>query len=302
MLKLNGNISLALGSAVSKKAYLGNTLVYDKTAPIVLEPEMQATLDRIALNGWNAYPELQKAAVNNWLKRTKLNGNVFNSRTHIYLRGLGTTTDSLMQASKINIKNPNGNLAIVSGGVTLTPNGYLYNGVNGYCDNQFNPVAEGIAVGNIGEFYDIMDDFTVSAIVAFGASAFIGGNISTVFYPNINSFGTVTNRKMNINDSVAGLELQTSNGNKSCYMGRVGNTRVFQINSDIATSITPPASTVLNLKLYSGGVNRNNTPQQFCNGTERIAMFGGAMTESEVNQQRIINNQYYAELGLPINS
>lgn len=269
--------------------------------PIVIEPELQTAIDRIALNGWNTYPELQKIAVNNWIKRTKLNGDIFSTRTHIYLRGLGTTTESLIQASKINLKNPNGNLAIVSGGVTLTPNGYLYGGVNGYCDNRFNPTAEGLNINNFGILHDLMNDFPVNGSGLFGAEE-KSPNRRLAFFPDRGG-GVVENvsNTFYVNDFTSAI-FSNPNVNKTLYIGRSSASKIIQANNLRSTNSVTALTPLINIDLYSGARNLSGTANFFCYGTERIAMFGGAMTEAEVNQQMLINNQYYTELGLPINS
>lgn len=298
MLKLNGNISLALGSGVSNKAYLGNVLVYDKTAPIVIEPELQAAIDRIALNGWNTYPEYQKNVLNTWIKSTKSNGNVWNNAKIIRVASLNDV--SLLQASLINLKDPNGELATVHGGVTYTVNGYKFGGVTGYIDDKFNPTALGLSIGNLGLMYDLMDDF--SAGLKFFGAEINSPTRRLSFYVNENPSGDTRRSYMYVND-VSSSAIVTIASNRTMYFGRFGDIKSLQINNTRSTFAAPAIAPLIDMNLYSGAMNyRSAGANYFCDGTERLLILGKSNTEAEINQQIIINNKLYTDFGLPINS
>lgn len=284
MLKLNGNISLALGSVVSKKAYLGNTLVYDKTAPpIPISAQTQAILDRADALGY-----------------ARPSGDKINLIVHFWLTsGFWITQDIIFNFAynnplydnfkTINWRNPNGALLTVNGGMIQKPYGYKGNGIDGYLDTKFNPAvgtnkyklnnaSRGIVV------YDNTDSFNADGILdsannrtynsMYNAST-PNNKINTNFNPNATPIDFVgKGYKLIVRDNSASQRgtsatgTQTSNdasvslrnGNQTIlgtmYFGMSGIS-FYHMGEALPTSFYADFRTVYNNYLVSIGLNPN---------------------------------------------
>lgn len=277
------------------------TRYFNDTTTVILQPELQAAIDRAILEGFELYPTLQQNALNTWIKSTKANGNIWNNLTHARIRAYGTTVNSMMNISRINLKNPNSTLAVLNGGITLTPNGYLYNGVNGYCNDKFNPTTEGLNIGNLGFLHDTMNDFPASSGALFGVQQPFP-NRRLGFFPKT---GGENPKQSYVFSNDLGLDVSVGSGSGSLWttaFGRLSGVKYGQTNNNRQTYSRVALEPIMNLDYYSGAFNNNGVATGFSSGTERLFMAGRAMTEAEVNQQIIINNTYYTTLGLPINS
>lgn len=286
------------GSYARVKSVGNIDYLYVKNFNSVLDTDFQSVIDRISLNSWNQYPTLQKNALNAWIISTKANGNVWAKSKYIRVFALNDT--SLLNASLINLKEPNGLLATVNGGVTYTANGMLYGGTTGYVNQRWMPFNDGFTVDNVGMLHDIMNDFTDS-VNAFG----IGQSSPTRrlgFVPRRNLTGGNVTIHTFASD-FEGVLYSTPSNNRTIAFGRMNALNKYtQINNYREMSTVEAKIPLPNLEYYSGALNNNSTASGFCNGTERLVILGGSLTKGEVDQQMIINNALYTALGLPLNS
>ena len=257
----------------------------------------QAFIDKVASYSYTALPTNQQTALNNWIIATKANGNMWANATHIFRRSFGTTTG--INSTRINIKNPDGLLATVVGGVTLTNNGYYYNGTTGYANNRWMPFDDGFTVNNVGLLHCIMADFP-NSVGSFGINQ-SGPTRRLGISPRRTTSGGNPTSNMFASDYETAL-VTTPAANRIIATGRLVGDKYSQINNYREISAIEAKIPLPNIDYYSGAMNNNGNANNFCNGTERLVILGGAMTKAEVDQQFIINNNYYGELGLPLNS
>ena len=264
---------------------------YLKRKNIALEPELQAYLDRITLEGFTPLPMTQVAAMNKLIFACKANGSLWSKAKVFRVKSTGDLTT--IDATKINIKNASGDLATYNGGFIYTLDGIKTNAVNSYTNEKFNPTTLGLSVNNFGVIHQFQNDFTLSnnALCGMGRNA---PDRRLGLFPR----GTGNVSFIYSNDFTGDISLLPTT-NRIHAIGRNATKKTSQVNGNYSEFTTPVVGALLDYDYYTGAYNNKGVPAFFCNGTDSLFIAGEWFTEMEVNQLIIDLNGYYTEIGRP---
>jgi len=244
-----------------------------------LLPETQAIIDRAVLEGFTLPSASKIRAINSLIGRMIIDG-WWVKRDLI----LNFTYNDLNceNFSRINWKNPTGNLATFGVGHNYLLTGSQGGGIDtSFVNTQFNPTIHGIT-------YTLNDASREAIIYAQVANAMIDGNVS--FNETIR---VSTSQPSRINSG-------NSSGGFDYFSVTDGYKAIHRTASDLVTGISKATSSTL-ATLSTAISNGNQTIHRgsFLNGTNTVSLYSmGASTIVEGQLLRTAYNTYLTKIGL----
>lgn len=290
MALLNNSDQIYLGSKKVDEVYLGDTMVFPNAYVYVYQTETQEIIDRAISEGFTLPIEAVLKAIDRRIIALKAEGTYWNTRDSFQLYRLGNP--ALQNFSRIDWKNPNGDLATDHGGGTYTVDGVKGNGVNGYRNSKFIPsLATHMTIDSIGITHILMGDYSLNNTNQMGVEQ----TLPTRGLYIIANYGDA----LIIRSNDGSTNIREIESSKLKSYGRAFNDK-YIIQNTRESEVVPFVAPLISLPYYLNAYNRRNgTAASFSDGTLGLSAFGSAVSEAQHAFLKSTLNTFFTEIGIP---
>jgi|GEM_PF-3036561 hypothetical protein len=256
---------------------------------------MKAAIKRILLNSEYVFSSRGKAVIDNATTRgfTKPQNNILQTLDSQLLKPMSDSlwgkikglrvfsynNNGVSDFSRLNLKDPANNLATINGGLTYSYGGWTGNGVDGWMNQNYNPVtaANGYTQDSAFQAFFVRKR-------SEGANNALAGQITATTTQIRNAVSI--NQRLNSGGDLSAARDLSNEGFKLINRPDASNLNTYDdlVKTDIArTSFTLPNE---NMTLFRFGSGYGDMELSF-------NAWGSSLTESEANELRNLFNNYY---------